>query len=89
MLKHPIMIRLPAFEVTDGQWKISLFNRLHFTFTPHAHDTAGGGAHIFPVSTAYRVLIHPPQIGLGSPGQFRQRLRVHFCTHHSPDLHGS
>lgn len=87
MLKHPIADSFSAFEMTNGQREIPLFDRLDVAFAPHAHDAAGRRANIFPLSAAHRVLIDFPEIGLGPTRQLSQRLRIDFHAHHPPDLH--
>lgn len=87
MLKHPVVIRFPAFEVTDREGEIALLDRFRFALAPDPHNTAGRRAHILPITAAHRILIDPPQIRLGRSRQLRQGLRIDFGGQDTPDLH--
>lgn len=70
MLKHPVMVGLAPFEMANGQRKITFLNRFHFALAPHPHDSSRGRAHILPISSADRVLVHSAQKGFWRARQF-------------------
>ena len=88
MLKNPLKIRGPSFEMPDGLGKVVFFEWRCTAPASHAHDPAGRAANVFPVAMGHRVGVCLPEKRLGQACQLGQRLRVDFPRRHPARFHG-
>ena len=86
VLKDPITIRTPPFEMPDRERKITFLNRLQCALAADPHNATGRRPEILPIPTRHRILVHSTQKRFGRPCELDKRLGIHLTGKDAPDF---